>query len=178
MTIAVIGVCTVFFCLFLLFGVYSLTGWLFTRKASDRKENVQVEDTAVDESREEMVLTIDRSANSSNWNPASAKVGVQATAAAPVAHSLRMAVVEDGQTEVHAGPVADPRLITSPLPGTVISIDVARGDKVSKGQKVAVIEAMKMENDILATKDGVIGKICAAKGDTLLEGATIMEFES
>lgn len=67
--------------------------------------------------------------------------------------------------------------IKCPLPGTVMSIDVAVGDTVKVGDKVAVLEAMKMENDIRADKAGKVAKICAAPGDALLEGADIIILE-
>ena len=64
--------------------------------------------------------------------------------------------------------------IKSPLPGIIISIDVKEGQAVKRGQKVAVIEAMKMENDILAEADGTVTAIFARKGDSVLEGADIV----
>ena len=177
MTIAVIGICTVFLCLLLLFGVYSLTGWLFTRKPSGKVEPVEQVAEPAGPSEPEIVLTIDRAANSSNWNPSALKVGGAAGAKVSAAHSRRSSAVVEETAQSEIGVSFDPKKVTSPLPGTVISIDVAKGDSVRKGQKLATIEAMKMENDILAGKDGVIAKICVAKGDTLLEGATIIEFE-
>lgn len=66
------------------------------------------------------------------------------------------------------------KTIKSPLPGIIISINVKEGQAVTRGQKVAVIEAMKMENDILAESDGTITAIHAAKGDSVLEGADIV----
>ena len=64
--------------------------------------------------------------------------------------------------------------IKSPLPGIIISIDVKEGQAVKRGQKLAVIEAMKMENDILAEVDGTVTAIHARKGDSVLEGADIV----
>jgi biotin carboxyl carrier protein len=64
--------------------------------------------------------------------------------------------------------------VKSPLPGIIISIDVKEGQAVKRGQKVAVIEAMKMENDILAEQDGTVTAIHANKGDSVLEGADIV----
>ena len=64
--------------------------------------------------------------------------------------------------------------IKSPLPGIIISIDVKEGQAVKRGQKLAVIEAMKMENDILAEADGTVTAIHARKGDSVLEGADIV----
>lgn len=79
-----------------------------------------------------------------------------------------------------AAPAAAPKAagngvtIKSPLPGIIISIDVKEGQAIKRGQKVAVIEAMKMENDILAEADGTITAIHARKGDSVLEGADIV----
>ena len=69
------------------------------------------------------------------------------------------------------------RNITSPLPGVILSVGVKVGDKVQRGQKVAVVEAMKMENDILASKDGTVTAIHVSKGDSILEGASIISIE-
>lgn len=64
--------------------------------------------------------------------------------------------------------------IVSPLPGVIISVDVKEGQAVKRGQKVAVIEAMKMENEILAECDGTITAIHVSKGDSVLEDAKIV----
>lgn len=65
--------------------------------------------------------------------------------------------------------------VSSPLPGVIISVNVKEGDVVRRGQKIAVIEAMKMENDIMAPKDGTVTAVKVAKGDSVLEGAPIAE---
>lgn len=64
--------------------------------------------------------------------------------------------------------------VNSPLPGDVIEVSVKEGDAVKKGQKVAVIEAMKMENDILAECDGTVTKVHVTKGDHVDDGARIV----
>ena len=63
--------------------------------------------------------------------------------------------------------------IVSPLPGVIIEVCVKEGEAVKRGQKIAVIEAMKMENDILAECDGAISAIYVKKSDSVLEGADI-----
>ena len=60
-----------------------------------------------------------------------------------------------------------------PLPGVIIDVCVKEGDTVKRGQKIAVIEAMKMENDILAESDGTVTAIYVKKTDSVLEGADI-----
>lgn len=82
--------------------------------------------------------------------------------------------------KAEAAPAAAPKaagaglVVKSPLPGIIISVDVKEGQTVKRGQKVAVIEAMKMENDILAEADGTITAIHTRKGDSVLEGADIV----
>jgi len=74
-------------------------------------------------------------------------------------------------TPTSGGPGKD---IVSPLPGVIISVDVKEGAAVKRGQKVAVIEAMKMENEILADCDGTVTAVCVSKGDSVLEDAKIV----
>jgi biotin carboxyl carrier protein len=64
--------------------------------------------------------------------------------------------------------------VVSPLPGVIIEVSVKEGQAVKAGQKVAVLEAMKMENEISAPKDGTITAIHVHKGDSILEGAPIV----
>ena len=79
-----------------------------------------------------------------------------------------------GTPAAAAKPAGAGLTIKSPLPGIIISIDVKEGQAVKRGQKVAVIEAMKMENEILAEADGTVTAIHANKGDSVLEGADIV----
>ena len=65
--------------------------------------------------------------------------------------------------------------VKSPLPGVIISIDVNVGDTVRKGQKVAVLEAMKMENEIQSETDGTVSEILVHRGDSVLEGAALVK---
>lgn len=72
-------------------------------------------------------------------------------------------------------PAGGGKAITSPLPGVIIEVAVKEGQAVKSGQKVAVIEAMKMENEILATADGTVTAVLVNKGDSVLEGAEIVK---
>lgn len=69
------------------------------------------------------------------------------------------------------------RDVTSPLPGVILSVNVAKGDKVTAGQTIAVLEAMKMENAIEAETAGTVTAIHVQKGDSVLEGAKIVTIE-
>ena len=64
--------------------------------------------------------------------------------------------------------------VKSPLPGVILSVDCKVGDTVKRGQKILVIEAMKMENNINADRDGKIVEIKVNKGDSVLEGADLV----
>jgi 3-methylcrotonyl-CoA carboxylase alpha subunit len=76
----------------------------------------------------------------------------------------------------HAGEgLAESGRLTAPMPGKVVSFLVKAGDKVSKGQALAVMEAMKMEHTIAAPADGVVGEVLYAPGDQVAEGAELLK---
>lgn len=108
-----------------------------------------------------------------------------APAAAPVqAVPVAPAVTVSAPAPQAAAPAAAPapvpkasgagKAVTSPLPGVIIGIKVNVGDTVKPGQVVAVLEAMKMENDIEAEFGGTVTAVNVAKGDSVLEGAAIV----
>lgn len=74
-----------------------------------------------------------------------------------------------------AAPAGAGKPVTSPLPGVIIEVSVKKGQTVKAGQKVAVLEAMKMENEIQAPADGTVTAILVNKGDSVLEGAEIVK---
>jgi 3-methylcrotonyl-CoA carboxylase alpha subunit len=79
----------------------------------------------------------------------------------------------------HAGEAhADTGRLTAPMPGKVVSFAVKAGDKVSKGQALAVMEAMKMEHSIAAPADGVVAELMYAPGDQVAEGAELLKINS
>jgi 3-methylcrotonyl-CoA carboxylase alpha subunit len=79
----------------------------------------------------------------------------------------------------HAGEAhADTGRLTAPMPGKVVSFAVKAGDKVSKGQPLAVMEAMKMEHSIAAPADGVVAELMYAPGDQVAEGAELLKITS
>lgn len=67
--------------------------------------------------------------------------------------------------------------VKSPLPGVILDIKVNVGDTVKKGQVIIILEAMKMENNINADKDGKIVSINVSKGDSVLEGTDLVIIE-
>lgn len=109
------------------------------------------------------------------------ELGEELVPAAPVAAAASQAPAA-GTPATQAAPASAPAAkpagkgakVSSPLPGVIIEISVKEGQAVKAGQKVAVIEAMKMENEIAASQDGTITAIHVNKGDSVLEGADIV----
>ena len=92
---------------------------------------------------------------------------VAAPAAAPVATAPAAAPA--------AAPVASGNATPSPLPGMVVAVKKNVGDKVKAGEVVMLIEAMKMENEITATKDGTLVAVLAPKGTQVQVGTALFE---
>ena len=90
-------------------------------------------------------------------------------------------VVSPRMAQLHAlmpfkAPPDMSRFVLSPMPGLLVDVAVQAGQKVLAGERVAVIEAMKMENVLFATADGVVGKVLAQKGESLSVDQAIVEF--
>ena len=69
------------------------------------------------------------------------------------------------------------RFLLSPMPGLLVDVAVTPGQKVMAGEKLAVIEAMKMENILVATQDAVVAEVAAAKGESLSVDQVILTFQ-
>ena len=98
---------------------------------------------------------------------------------APVAAPVSQPAAAPAQAApAAAAPAAKPagagEKVPSPLPGVIIEISVKEGQQVKQGQKLVILEAMKMENEIPAPKDGTITDIHVHKGDTLQEGDPVV----
>ncbi len=79
----------------------------------------------------------------------------------------------------HAGDsAAEAGRLTAPMPGKVVSFAVKAGDKVTKGQALAVMDAMKMEHTIAAPKDGTVAELLFAPGDQVAEGAELLKLSA
>lgn len=113
--------------------------------------------------------------------PAPRPAAKPAAAPAPAPAAAPAAPAPAPQPIAPAAPAAEPAApagkgtaVQSPLPGVILDIKVAVGDQVKAGQTVAILEAMKMENNINAECDGVITAIKVSKGDNILEGSDIV----
>lgn len=93
-----------------------------------------------------------------------------ATAAAPAA--VASAAVPAAAPA--AGALAAGEVITSPMPGNILKINVTQGQKVNEGDVLIVLEAMKMENEISATKSGTVAQINVTKGAVVETGTPLV----
>ncbi|GAB4211114.1 MAG: acetyl/propionyl/methylcrotonyl-CoA carboxylase subunit alpha [Rhodoferax sp.] len=107
-------------------------------------------------------------------NPLALRVQHNGTRIEVMVVSPRMA--ELYQLMPYKAPPDMSRFVLSPMPGLLVDVAVAPGQKVQAGERVAVIEAMKMENVLFAAADGVVSKVLAAKGESLAVDQPIVEF--
>ena len=89
---------------------------------------------------------------------------------------LQPRVAELHKLMPHKMPPDMSRFVLSPMPGLLVDVAVQVGQKVQAGERVAVIEAMKMENVLFAVADGIVGKVLAVKGESLSVDQAIVEF--
>ena len=73
---------------------------------------------------------------------------------------------------------AGPKPVKAPMPGLVVRLQVAVGERVARGASVVIIEAMKMENDLKADRAGVVARILVEPGQAVEKGAVLVEFEA
>ena len=99
-------------------------------------------------------------------------VAAPAPAAAPAAPAAAPAPAAAAPAAPVAVGAGEP--VTSPMPGNILDIRVAQGDAVKSGQVLIILEAMKMENEIVAPRDGVVNQIVTSKGATGDTGATLI----
>lgn len=101
--------------------------------------------------------------------------GVQsAPAPAPVAAAPAAAPKAAAPAAPKAAPVAGAQQVKAPMPGTIVSVKVNVGDKVTKDTLVAVLEAMKMENEIFAGVEGTVAGISVGAGDSVNSGDVLV----
>ena len=141
---------------------YKINGNLYTVTIGDIEENiahVEVNGTPYKVEMEKAPKVAMKPIVRSVTNPT-------APAQAPVTPIARPAAASTGKSGVK-----------SPLPGIILEIKVKVGDVVKKGQTTIILEAMKMENNINADKDGKIAAINVNKGDSVLEGNDLVIIE-
>ena len=97
--------------------------------------------------------------------------GMQATAIVRSAEAAKLAALMPKKNAADTS-----KLLLCPMPGLIVSVNVAVGQEVKAGETLAVVEAMKMENVLTAEQDATVKKINAKKGDSLALDDVILEF--
>ena len=95
-------------------------------------------------------------------------------AAAPVAAAPVAAAPAAAPKAAAAAPVAGGEPVKAPMPGNILDVKVAAGASVKAGDVLVILEAMKMENEIVAPQDGTVASINVHKGDTVNSGDTLV----
>ena len=99
----------------------------------------------------------------------------EAYAPAPVAAAAPAAAPAAAAPAAPAGAaLAAGEVIKSPMPGNILKINVSNGQKVNEGDVLLILEAMKMENEVVATKAGTVAQIVVAKGAVVETGAPLV----
>ena len=94
---------------------------------------------------------------------------------APVAVAPKAAPAPAAAPAPKAAPVAaGAETVAAPMPGNILSVNVAAGQSVKSGDVMLILEAMKMENEILAPRDGVVAQVAVTKGATVNTGDTLV----
>ena len=96
--------------------------------------------------------------------------------ATPVAVTQEVAPAAPAAAPVAAAPAsAGAKSVTAPMPGTINAVKVTSGQQVKKGDVLFILEAMKMENEIYADKDGKVGQVFVQKGASVSTGSPLCE---
>ena len=96
--------------------------------------------------------------------------------ATPVAATQEVAPSAPAAAPVAAAPAsAGANSVTAPMPGTINAVKVTSGQQVKKGDVLFILEAMKMENEIYADKDGKVGQVFVQKGASVSTGSPLCE---
>ena len=99
-----------------------------------------------------------------------------AAPAAPAAPAAAPAAAVPAAAAAPAAPVnlAAGETVTSPMPGNILRINVTQGQKVAEGDVLLILEAMKMENEVVATKAGTVAQIVTSKGAVVETGTPLV----
>lgn len=97
-----------------------------------------------------------------------------AVAPAPAAAPAAPAAAPAAPAAVPAAALASGEVVKAPMPGNILKINVAPGQKVEEGDVLIVLEAMKMENEIVATKSGTVAQVAVSKGAVVETGTPLV----
>ena len=143
---------------------YTINGNVYKVTIGDIEDNIAHVEVNGTPYNVEMVKVIKKATPKPVARPAAP--AASAPVSAPTAPVAKPAAASTGKSGVK-----------SPLPGVILDIKVNVGDTVKRGQTIIILEAMKMENNINADKDGKIAAINVSKGDSVLEGTDLIIIE-
>ena len=122
-------------------------------------------------------LLVDGRSHEVRISPAAGELDVTvhgATVPVEVRHPLEKMLKATQRAGVSGGS----ETVVAPMPGVVVALRVARGDAVEAGQPVAVVEAMKMQNELLARHGGVVSEVLVAERDSVAAGQALMRLKA
>lgn len=172
--ITVVSISVVFISLALLFVLYYIIGRIVNRFCKAEQTDEDASGIVADAAEPEDIEPHDKESYIITICPKD-QINISNQAPMALRSSAEPAVLQQEGND--AARPASGKEITSPLPGVITAIKVKAGDAVKSGQVVAVLEAMKMENDLLVETDGTVREVKVEKGDSVLEGAVIITFE-
>lgn len=169
--ITVVSVSVVFAALILLYCAYTLIGKAVNSKiaqapadskdkGSTAEEDIQAFDD-VNHDKESYMITIQRGSTRITSSAPKIQQSTETESSGPSSAAADRSATKG-------------KNVTAPLPGVILSIKVNSGDAIKAGQTVAILEAMKMENEIQAEHDGIVQSVNVEKGDSVLEGTIIV----
>lgn len=130
-------------------------------------------EVVVDGETYEVSLASDEDLPVANIHPAFAPSAAAPAKAAPVVSVRPRAVPAAGARKSGSGSAA----LNAPMPGVIIAVCVEAGDTVTRGQEIAVLDAMKMHNSIKSPRAGKIREVCVTQGHAVGHGDPIVRFE-
>ncbi len=101
------------------------------------------------------------------------EVGIEALDNAALKAEAKPAAPAPAPASAPAPAAAGGEQVTSPMPGNILAVNVSAGSQVKKGQVLMILEAMKMENEIIAPRDGIVGSVNVASGAAVDTGAVL-----
>ena len=170
--ITIVSVSVVFAALILLYFAYTLIGKIASSKMvqahEEPSDNTAATDPASEQKEEEdghdkesYVITIQRDRT-------------KIVPYAPIMQQASGTMHSEQEHDVATAVSSKGKNVTAPLPGVILAVKVKAGDHIRAGQTVAVLEAMKMENEIQAEHDGTVQSVNVEKGESVLEGTIIV----
>lgn len=103
------------------------------------------------------------------------EVEIEKVACDAGAEAAAKVIAEKPAEKRSASPAGSGQVIAAPMPGNILGVSVKVGDTVKSGQVLLILEAMKMENEIVSPADGKVVSVCISKGDTVNSGDTLIQ---